>query len=132
MLGQSDFVLLILLAMKGPLIVKERKELFPGGWKPLYWALLGYVTLVPIAYLVAIIAPGRKDWPLWSYTTVIHALLCAALAAVCEVVVSVVEQWIPNSRLQPYTGRIKNFIAVLAVWPFFFAVFMVVWKLKHG
>src|SRR5262245_30304454 len=80
------------LGMKALLTEKDRKEAFPGGWKPLYWALFGYVVLVPVAYLVATIAPGRKDWPLWSYTTVMHALLCAVVAAVCKVVVLIVEQ----------------------------------------
>ena len=118
--------------MKALLTEKDRKELFPGGCKPLYWALSVYVSTVPLAYLVATNAPGRKDWPLWSYTAVMHALLCAVVAASCKVVVTIVEQWIPNSRLIPYTGHIRNFIAVLAVWPFCIAVFMAVWKLKHG
>jgi hypothetical protein len=118
--------------VKALLTEKDRKELFPGGWKPLYWALFSYLALLPLAYFVATIAPGRKDWPLWSYTAVMHALLCAVVAAVCKVVVTIVEQWIPNSRLRPYTGHIRNFIAVLAVWPFCIAVFMVIWKIKHG
>jgi hypothetical protein len=115
------------------LITEEvRKELFPGGLKPLYWALLVYIALVPVAYFVAIAAPGRKDWPLWSYAAVPHALICAAVAASCKAVVSIVEQWVPNSRLRPYTGHIRNFIAVLAIWPFCIAVIMVVYKCKHG
>jgi hypothetical protein len=118
--------------VKATLTEKDRKELFPGGWKPLYWALFAYVILVPLAYLMATIVPGRKDWPLWAYTTVMHALLCAVVAAGCKVMVSIVEQWIPKSRLRPHTGHIRNFIGVLAVWPFCVAVFMVVWKLKHG
>jgi hypothetical protein len=111
---------------------KARQVMFPGGYKPLYWALFAYVTLVPIAYLVATDAPGRKHWPLWSYTAVMHALLCAVVAATLKVVVTIVEEWIPKSRLAPYSGHIRNFIAVLAIWPFCIAVFMVVWKLKHG
>jgi hypothetical protein len=118
--------------VKALLTEQDRKELFPGGWKPLYWALFVYVLLVPVAYLLATGAPGRKDWRLWSYTAVMHALLCALVAASFKVVVLIVEQWIPNSRLLPFTGHIRNFIAVLAIWPFCFAVFMVVWKLKHG
>ena len=118
--------------MKVLLTEKDRKELFPGGCKPLYWALFAYMALVPLAYLVATNAPGRKDWPLWAYAAVMHALLCAAVAATFKVVVTIVEQWIPKSRLAPFAGHIRNFIAVLAIWPFCIAVFMVVWKLKHG
>ena len=108
-----------------------RKELFPGGFKPFYWALLVYVALVPVAWFVAIEAPGRKDWPLLPYTAVLHALICAAVAACCKVVVSIVEQWVPNSRLRPYAGHFRNFISALALWPFCIAVIMIVWKCKH-
>src|SRR5436305_13406279 len=76
----------------------ERKELFPGGFKPVYFALAVYVLLVPVAYLFSMEAPGRKDWPLWSYTAVMHALMSALVGIVCKVVVSIVEEWIPKSR----------------------------------
>jgi hypothetical protein len=105
---------------------QDRKELFPGGLKPVYWALLVYVVLVPLAYLVAIEAPGRKDWPFWAYAAVTHAILCAVVAATGKVVVSVSEQRAPNSRLRPYAGHIRNFIAVLAVWPLCIAIVMVI------
>ncbi len=118
--------------MKVRLTEKDREELFPGGWKPVYWALSVYVALVPVAYLVASIAPGRKDWSLCSYTAVTHALICALVAAVCKLVITIVEQWIPNSRLGPYTGHIKNFAAVLAIWPLCAFVVMLFWKLRHG
>ncbi len=111
---------------------QDREELFPGGLKPLYWALFLYVVLIPLAYLLAVSAPGRKDWPLLPYAVGMHALLCAVLAASGKAVASVVEQWVPNSRLRPYTGCLRNFVAALAVWPLCFAIFMIVWKCKHG
>ena len=109
-----------------------RKELFPGGAKPLYWALFMYAALVPLAYLLAVKAPGQKDWPLLPYAAVMHALLCAVVAASGKAVASIVELWVPNSRLRPSTGHIRNFIAVLAVWPLCIAVFMLIWKPQHG
>lgn len=117
--------------MKELLTAKESNHLVPGAWKPVYWAAAVYVALVPIAYFLGIIAPGRKDWQLWSFTAVTHALLCALVAATSKVIVLIVEHWMPRSRLRPYTGHIRNFIGVLAVWPFCIAVFMVIWKLKH-
>ena len=111
---------------------KDRKEVSPSGYRPLYWGIIAYVALVPLAYLTASLAPGQKDWPLLGYTAVLHALLCGTVATCCKLVCTVVEEWIPNSRLQPYVGDIRNFIAILAIWPFCVAVFMVVWKVKQG
>jgi hypothetical protein len=86
---------------------QDRKELFPGGFKPLYWALFVYVALIPLASWLAIEAPGRKDWPFLPYAAVMHALLCAAVAASGKAVATIVDQWFPNSRLRPYTGHIR-------------------------
>ena len=68
------------LAMKIQMTEDARKELFPGGFKPLYWALLVYVVLIPVGYSAATEAPGGKDWPLWSYAAVMHALICAVVS----------------------------------------------------
>jgi hypothetical protein len=111
---------------------KDRKELFPGGFKPLHWALVVYAALVPVAYFVALRAPGRKDWPLWAFIVVLHGLFCALVAAVCKLVVSALEFLPPPSRFRTYTGHMENFIAVLAIWPFCIAIIMLVWKLTHG
>src|SRR5690242_16782455 len=92
------------LAVKIQFTEEARKELFPGGFKPLYWAIFIFVALIPVAYLIAIKAPGRKDWPLWAYAAGTHAILCAVVAASGKAVVSIVEQWIPKSQLRPYTG----------------------------
>jgi hypothetical protein len=107
---------------------QNHHELFPAGWKPLRYALLVFAALMPVAYAVALVAPGRKEFPFWGFVAVLHALLCAVIASLCKVVVSVAEAWFPRSRLNQYAGPLGNFIAALAVWPFLVAVFMVIWK----
>lgn len=104
----------------------------PGRFKPLYWVLFAYAALVPIAYLMATAAPGRKDWPLWAYVAVMHALLCALVAATCKLLLSILDYWTPKSRWFPTAGQAENFIVVLAVWPFCMAILMAIWKYKHG
>src|SRR5215469_819417 len=79
-------IVLSMVSVKIQMTEETRKELFPGGFKPFYWALLVYAALIPVACIVAVEAPGRKDWQLWSYAAVTHALICAAVAAVCKVV----------------------------------------------
>lgn len=91
-----------------------------------------YAALVPVAYFISLNAPGRKDWQLWTFTAAMHALLSAVVAACTKAVVSILESWIPKSRWRAYTGQMRNFLGVLAIWPSCIAIIMVVWKLRHG
>jgi hypothetical protein len=109
---------------------QSQNELFLGGMKPFRYALIVFVALIPVAYAVALVAPGRKSFPFWGYVAVMHALLCAVVASLCKVAVSVAEAWMPRSRLNRYAGPLRNFIAALAVWPFLIAVIMVVLTIR--
>jgi len=101
-------------------------------WRPpLCYALLIFVALIPIAYAVGLVAPGREAFPFWGFVAVMHALLCAVVAAICNAAISITEAWMPRSCLNRHASQIRNFDAALAVWPFIIAIIMLVLKLKE-
>jgi hypothetical protein len=115
------------------LMEQDHKESVPKRFKPLPWALRVYLILIPVAYLVASISPGSKNFPFYFFVAVMHALMCAVVAAICKAVAEVVDAWLPRSRLRPYTGDIRNFVALLAIWPFCIAIIMIIKTYKaHG
>lgn len=107
------------------------KSLAEEWRRPLYYALLVFVVLIPIAYAVGLVAPGRKSFPFWGFIAVMHALLCAVVAVICNAAITITEAWMPRSRLNHYASQIRNFDAALAIWPFIIAVIMLVLKLRE-
>lgn len=96
--------------------------------KPLFYALLVYLVFIPVAYAVALVAPGRKSFPFWGYVAVMHALMCALVAVICNTTISITTAWMPRARLNHYASQIRNFDAALALWPFIIAVIMIILK----
>jgi hypothetical protein len=89
-------------------------------------ALLAYAALVPIAWQLALVAPGRKDWPVWMFAAVLHGVLCAVIAHVTEIVFAVLERLRSDVR---YEGEPFRFVRALAVWPVIVAIWMIIRKL---
>src|SRR5262249_39579470 len=108
----------------------DRNELLPGGAKPFVAALLVYIALLPVAYLIATFAPGRKDTPFWPYLIGTHAIMCGVAVAGAKALISVIKQWAPRARLRAYTGHIDNFIFALAPPALIAAIIIFFWKLK--
>jgi hypothetical protein len=102
------------------------------AWRtPLYYALLVFVVLIPIAYAVGLVAPGRKAFPFWGFVAVLHAVLCALVAVIGNAAISVTEAWLPRARVNRHASQIRNFDATLAVWPLLIAIIMLVVKLRE-
>jgi hypothetical protein len=110
----------------------DRNKLL-GGAMPFLAALLVYIGLLPVAYLIATFAPGRKDSPFWPYLIGTHAIMCGVVVAGARALISVLKQWAPRARLRAYTGHIDSFIFALGPPALIAAIIILFWKLKpHG
>jgi hypothetical protein len=88
-------------------------------------ALAVYVAVVPIAYWIGLVAPGRKNWPLWMYAAVTHGVLCALIGFVTKAVVGLLELLRFDVHME---GEVVLFLRTLAVWPSVVVIWMLVRK----
>lgn len=89
-------------------------------------ALLVYAAMLPIAWPLALVAPGRKDWPVWMFAAVLHGLLCGLIAVLAKIVFMVLEQLRSDFC---YQGTPFRFIRTLTVWPLIVSIWMIIRKL---
>ena len=86
-------------------------------------AFLVYGAMVPIAWQLALVAPGLRDWPVWMFAAVLHGILCAVIAHLAEVVLAVLE--LVRSHVR-YEGEPSRFVRTLAVWPVIVSIWMII------